>query len=53
MMKAFLIFVLLYAGYKLFQNVKIVERSPKKKKVNYKNMEIKDAEFEDIEDEKD
>ncbi len=52
MLKTFLIFVLIYAGYKLYQNVKIVERSPKKNKVNYKNMEIRDAEFEDVDDEK-
>ncbi len=53
MLKFFLIFVLFYAGYKLIKNVKMIEKSPKKKeKTDYKNMEIRDAEFEDLDDEK-
>ncbi len=52
MFKAFLIFVLFSVVYKLIKNVKMIEKSPKKKeKADYKNLEIRDAEFEDLDDE--
>jgi|TARA_Y100000310_G_scaffold9431_1_gene9924 hypothetical protein len=52
MFKTFLILILIYAGYRFIKNVRLVQKTPdKKEKTNYRNMDIQDAEYNEIDDE--
>ena len=48
MLKTFLILVLVLAGYKFYKNIRLVQKTPRKKEqTDYQKMNIQDAEFED------
>ncbi len=51
MLKALIIFILGFAIYKFINGIKIVQQSPSKKiKRDYEDLDIQEAEFEDIDD---
>jgi len=52
MLKTFLILVLVLAGYKFYKNIRLVQKTQRKKeKTDYQKMNIQDAEYKDIDDE--
>ncbi len=52
MLKTFLILVLVLDVYKFYKNIRLVQKTPRKKeKTDYQKMNIQDAEYKDIDDE--
>ena len=52
MLKAFLILVLIFAGYRLLKNVHMLQKTPgKKEKTDYQKMDIQDADYKELNDE--
>ena len=52
MFKTFLILVLVFAGYRFYKNMRLVQKTTRKKeKTDYQKMDIQDAEYKDINDE--
>lgn len=52
MLKTFLFLVLVLASYKLYKNIRLVQKtSRKKEKTNYHKMNIQDADYKEIDDE--
>ncbi|HJL74980.1 MAG TPA: hypothetical protein QGF08_00685 [Candidatus Marinimicrobia bacterium] len=52
MLKTFLILVLIFAGYRLLKNVRMLQKTSRKKdKTDYGKMDIQDADYKEINDE--